>query len=79
VIVSHDLRAVAAGCSSVACLNRTVHYHDVPTGLSEDLLREVFQHEISWVLNADRFQLATSTHHGDRESTEKKQKTADER
>jgi zinc transport system ATP-binding protein len=52
VIVSHDLRAVAAGCSSVACLNRTVHYHDVPSGLTEDVLREVFQHEISWVLRA---------------------------
>ena len=48
------LTLLAAGCSSVACLNRTVHYHDVPSGLTEDILREVFQHEISWVLSAQQ-------------------------
>ncbi len=48
VIVSHDIRAIAAGCTRVACLNQTIHYHDSPAGLTEDVLREVFQHEISW-------------------------------
>ncbi len=48
VIVSHDLRAIAASCSQVACLNQTIHYHDSPAGLTEDVLREVFQHEITW-------------------------------
>ncbi len=48
VIVSHDLRAIATSCSQVACLNQTIHYHDSPAGLTEDVLREVFQHEISW-------------------------------
>jgi len=48
VIVSHDLRAIATSCSQVACLNQTIHYHDSPAGLTEEVLREVFQHEISW-------------------------------
>jgi zinc transport system ATP-binding protein len=50
VIVSHDLRAIASGCTRVACLNQSIHYHDSPAGLTEDVLREVFQHEISWAL-----------------------------
>ena len=50
VIVSHDLRAIASGCTRVACLNQTIHYHDSPAGLTEDVLREVFQHEVSWAL-----------------------------
>jgi len=52
VIVSHDIRAIAASCSRVACLNQTIHYHDSPAGLTEEVLREVFQHEISSVLRS---------------------------
>jgi zinc transport system ATP-binding protein len=48
VIVSHDIRAIASGCTRVACLNQTIHYHDSPAGLTEEVLREVFQHEITW-------------------------------
>ncbi|HKD36854.1 MAG TPA: metal ABC transporter ATP-binding protein [Pirellulales bacterium] len=48
VIVSHDIRAIASGCTRVACLNQTIHYHDSPAGLTEEVLREVFQHEIAW-------------------------------
>ena len=54
VIVSHDIRAIAASCSRVACLNQTIHYHDSPAGLTEDVLREVFQHEISSVLRQSK-------------------------
>ncbi|HEX3998345.1 MAG TPA: ABC transporter ATP-binding protein [Pirellulales bacterium] len=54
VIVSHDIRAIAASCSRVACLNQMIHYHDSPAGLTEDVLREVFQHEISSVLRAPK-------------------------
>jgi zinc transport system ATP-binding protein len=54
VIVSHDLRAIATSCTQVACLNQTIHYHDSPTGLTEDVLREVFQHEVSWALRSSR-------------------------
>jgi zinc transport system ATP-binding protein len=50
IIVSHDIRAIASGCTRVACLNQTIHYHDSPAGLTEEVLREVFQHEISWAV-----------------------------
>jgi zinc transport system ATP-binding protein len=50
VLVSHDLKAIAAGCNRVACLNQTIHYHDAPEGLNEAVLREVFQHEIAPVI-----------------------------
>jgi zinc transport system ATP-binding protein len=50
IIVSHDIRAIASGCTRVACLNQAIHYHDSAAGLTEDVLRDVFQHEISWAI-----------------------------
>jgi zinc transport system ATP-binding protein len=50
LVVSHDLQAVAAGCNRVACLNQRIHYHDAPGGLTQAVLREVFQHDIVPVL-----------------------------
>jgi zinc transport system ATP-binding protein len=50
VIVSHDLRAIATSCTRVACLNQSIHYHDSPEGLTEQVLSEVFRHEVSWAL-----------------------------
>jgi zinc transport system ATP-binding protein len=47
IIVSHDLRSVAASCEQVACLARTLHYHDSPTGLTSEILHEVFRHDIA--------------------------------
>ena len=47
LIVSHDVRAVAAGCDRVACLSRTLHYHDAPEGLTPQILAEVFKHEVA--------------------------------
>ena len=44
IMVSHDLRGVAAGCDQVACLNRTLHFHDAPGGLTPTVLNEVFRH-----------------------------------
>jgi zinc transport system ATP-binding protein len=52
VIVSHDLRAIAATCERVACLAQTLHYHDSPKGLTPEILQEVFRHEIEPVLHA---------------------------
>ncbi len=46
VIVSHDLRAIAAGCDRVACLNRTLHSHTAPEGLTPQVLAEVFSHDV---------------------------------
>ncbi|MCB9845319.1 MAG: metal ABC transporter ATP-binding protein [Phycisphaeraceae bacterium] len=46
VIVSHDIRAIAAGCDRVACLNRTLHSHTAPQGLTPQVLAEVFSHDL---------------------------------
>ena len=46
MMVSHDLAAVAAGCDSVACLNRKIHYHAAPGGLTRQVLMEVFEHDV---------------------------------
>ncbi len=51
VMVSHDLRSVVASCDRVACLNRTLHYHDRPQGLSKDVLFKVFQCDMDAVLD----------------------------
>ncbi|HWE01168.1 MAG TPA: metal ABC transporter ATP-binding protein [Tepidisphaeraceae bacterium] len=42
VFVSHDLRAVSATCDRIACLNRTLHYHDVPDHLPAELVYRMF-------------------------------------
>ncbi len=46
-LVSHDLRAVAAGCEQIGCINRTLHSHTAPEGLTPQILAEVFQHEVA--------------------------------
>lgn len=50
VIVSHDLRAIAAGCDRIAVLSRTLHSHVAPHGLTPQLLAEVFSHDVASVL-----------------------------
>jgi len=47
IVVSHDLRTIAAGCDRVACLSRTLHYHKAPSGLTPAVLAEVFRHDVS--------------------------------
>jgi zinc transport system ATP-binding protein len=42
VFVSHDLRAVSSISDRIACLNRTLHYHDVPDHLPADLVYRMF-------------------------------------
>ncbi len=49
VIVSHDIRAVAAGCDRVACLARTLHFHDAPCGLTPQVLADVFSHGVEGI------------------------------
>lgn len=49
VIVSHDVRAIAAGCDRVACLATSLHSHTSPDGLTPEVLAEVFQHDVAAV------------------------------
>lgn len=62
LIVSHDVRAIAgvrdeAGvaepfCDRVACLRRTLHFHDSPAGITPQVLAHVFEHDLSAVFGA---------------------------
>lgn len=49
VIVSHDVRAVAAACDRAACLARRIHFHAAPEGLTPQVLAEVFRHDVAGV------------------------------
>jgi zinc transport system ATP-binding protein len=42
VFVSHDLRAVSSISDRIACLNQTLHYHDVPDRIPADLVYRMF-------------------------------------
>lgn len=52
ITVSHDLRTIAVTSDRVACLSRTLHYHDTPRGLTKDVLAEVFSHDIEAFVSA---------------------------
>ncbi len=47
LIISHDIRAVAAGSDRVACLSRRLHSHTSPQGLTPQVLAELFAHDIA--------------------------------
>jgi zinc transport system ATP-binding protein len=47
LIVSHDLRAIAAGCDRVACLSCRLHSHTSPQGLTPAVLAELFSHDVA--------------------------------
>ncbi len=49
VIVSHELATIAATSDRVACLRRTLHFHDSPHGLTPEVLAEVFSHDLAVV------------------------------
>jgi zinc transport system ATP-binding protein len=49
LVVSHDVRAIAAASDKVACLSKTLHFHDAPSGLTPQVLAEVFRHDVSAV------------------------------
>lgn len=59
VVVSHDVRAIAGPqrggadakpfCDRVACLRRTLHFHDSPEGITPQVLAHVFEHDLSAV------------------------------
>ncbi len=47
VVVSHDIRTIAAGSDRVACLSRTLHSHVAPEGLTPQVLADVFSHDVA--------------------------------
>lgn len=47
IVVSHDIRTIAAGSDRVACLSRTLHSHVAPEGLTPGVLAEVFRHDVA--------------------------------
>ncbi len=47
VVVSHDIRTIAAGSDRVACLARTLHSHVAPEGLTPQVLADVFRHDVA--------------------------------
>jgi zinc transport system ATP-binding protein len=49
VIVTHELRTIAASADRVACLSRTLHFHDAPSGLTPSVLAQVFAHDVEGV------------------------------
>lgn len=52
LVVSHDHRSLSAGCGKIVMINRRVHFHDSPDGLTAELLHELFEHDIMPVLDA---------------------------
>ena len=49
IVVTHDMRAIAAVADRVACLSRTLHFHDAPNGLTPAVLAQVFAHDVAGV------------------------------
>lgn len=49
ILVSHDMRAIAAVADRVACLAKTLHFHDAPQGLTPAVLAQVFAHDVAGV------------------------------
>lgn len=68
IVVSHDIRTVAAGCDRIACLSRTLHSHVAPKGLTPAVLAEVFRHDVAAIfgdVHVDAHAAAGCTHdHG---------------
>jgi len=69
ITVSHDLRAIAAGSDRVACLHRSLHFHDAPSGLTPAILAEVFAHDVEAIfgevhVDAHAAEACTDPSHG---------------
>lgn len=50
IVVTHDMRALVAVADRVACLSRTLHFHDAPGGLTPSVLAQVFAHDIEPIM-----------------------------
>lgn len=50
VVVTHDLNTALTTCQRIACLNRSLHFHDAPERLNVSLLSRVFQCSLEGLL-----------------------------
>ena len=46
LVVSHDLRTILTKTQRIACLARTLHFHDLPERLTSDVLSHVFHYDL---------------------------------
>lgn len=60
IVVSHDMRAIVAVADRVACLSRTLHFHDAPQGLTPAVLAQVFAHDIEPMMGAVHIEAHTA-------------------
>jgi zinc transport system ATP-binding protein len=47
VMVSHDIGELISAADRIACVNRTLHWHDAPQHLSDEILAGVYACELS--------------------------------
>jgi zinc transport system ATP-binding protein len=62
VFVSHDLRAVSSISDRIACLNTTLHYHDVPQHLPAELVYRMFACDLEAMGIKEHVHTATCDH-----------------
>jgi zinc transport system ATP-binding protein len=49
LMVSHDLRTILSKSQRIACLARTLHFHDLPERLTPEVLSRVFHYDLEGV------------------------------
>ena len=62
LMVSHDLRTILQRSERIACLARTLHFHDLPERLTPEVLSHVFHYDLEGV--------PIPHHHHEREGAE---------
>lgn len=77
IVVSHDMRAIVAVADRVACLSRTLHFHDAPEGLTPTVLAQVFAHDIEPIMGAVHIEAHTAQNCDDPSHTHTHTKTHD--
>jgi zinc transport system ATP-binding protein len=53
IMASHDLTTVSEHCSTVACINRTMHCHSAPDKLDHEALSKVFGAHVEILVHGD--------------------------
>ncbi len=51
IIVSHELRTIVTGSTRIACLARTMHFHGSASGLTTEILEQVFRHDVTGIID----------------------------